>query len=195
MGAGNNAEGNNEMTPTGRVKREFHPPIHNLKPRMMGVDFASKPDMVAVAVGGTIMDRATINAKSASRKADREFIVNTLLGLMERHGAEVERRDDGPNPGYHGHSIALRFTLNGVGAMLDIDDLHGGEWSLIHWHNTEYPARNFTSRFCVCVGGVTSYRPHHKATSQPGTWYSLAMFLDAGLCLAARGEAFDEAGH
>lgn len=100
------------------------------------------------------------------------------------------RRDDGPNPGYHGASIALRFPLNGVGAMLDIDNLHGGDWSLIHWHNTEYPSRNFTSGFCVNVGDLGRSRPHHKATSHPKDWYSLALNLDAGLCLAAQNQAF-----
>ena len=53
-----------------------------------------------------------------------------------------------------------------------------------------YPARNFTSRFCVNVGDLGRSRPHHKATSHPQDWYSLAMLLDAGLCLAASREAF-----
>lgn len=164
------------------------------QPRLVvaGVDLASKPDRVSLAVVGPkgvqmVVDRDTLNAKCASRKADREFIARALIGLMERHGAQLERRDDGPNPGYHGASIVLRFTL---GAMLDIDNLHGGDWALIHWHNTEYPARNFTSTFCVAVGDLGRSRPHHKATSHPRDWYSLAMMLDAGLCLAACGEAF-----
>jgi hypothetical protein len=160
-----------------------------------GVDLASKPDKVSLAIMDPkdvqmVVDRDDLNARCASRKADREFIARALIGLMERHGAQVERRDDGPNPGYRGASICLRFTLNGVGAMLDIDNLHGGDWSLIHWHNTKYPTRNFTSRFCVCVGEHGNFRPHHKATSQPADWYSLAMMLDAGLMLAARGQAF-----
>lgn len=163
---------------------------------MIGVDLASKPDKVSLAIMGPkgvqmVVDRDDLNARCASRKADREFIARALIGLMERHGAQVERRDDGPNPGYHGASIALRFSLNGVGAMLDIDNLHGGDWSLIHWHNTEHPARNFTTRFCVNVGNLGRSRPHHKATSHPQDWYSLAMLLDAGLCLAARGDAFE----
>lgn len=161
-----------------------------------GVDLASKPDKVSLAIMGPkgvqmVVDRDDLNARCASRKADREFIARVLIGLMERHGAQVERQDDGPNPGYHGASIALHFSLNGVGAMLDIDNLHGGDWSLIHWHNTEYPSRNFTSRFCVNVGDLGQSRPHHKATSHPQDWYSLAMFLDAGLCLAAQNQAFD----
>lgn len=167
-----------------------------------GVDLASKPDKVSLAIIGPkgvqmVVDRDDLNARCASRKADREFIARALIGLMERHGAQLERRDDGPNPGYRGASICLRFSLNGVGAMLDIDNLHGGDWALIHWHNTEYPARNFTSRFCVNVGDLAYQvipdrppRPHHKATSHPRDWYSLAMMLDAGLCLAASREAF-----
>ena len=166
-------------------------------PVIVGVDLASKPDNVSLAIMGTkgvqmVVDRNGLNAKCASRKADREFIARALIGLIERHGAQVERRDDGPNPGYHGASIALRFSLNGVGAMLDIDNLHGGDWSLIHWHNTEYPSHNFTSRFCVNVGDLGRSRPHHKATSHPKDWYSLAMMLDAGLCLAAQNQAFVE---
>ena len=176
----------------GRLHRQGQQPV------IVGVDLASKPDAVSLAIMGPkgvqmVVDRDTLNAKCASRKADREFIARALIGLMERHGAQLERRDDGPNPGYHGASICLRFTLNGVGARLDIDNLHGGDWSLIHWHNTEYPVRNFTSRFCVNVGDLGRSRPHHKATSHPRDWYSLAMSLDAGLCLAARGDAFEPA--
>lgn len=162
---------------------------------MIGVDLASKPDNVSLAIMGPkgvrmVVDRDDLNAKCASRKADREFIARALIGLMERHGAQVERRDEKPNPGYSGAGIALRFSLNGVGAMLDIDNLHGGDWSLIHWHNTEHLARNFTTRFCVNVGDLGRSRPHHKATSHPQDWYSLAMMLDAGLCLAAQNQAF-----
>lgn len=107
-----------------------------------------------------------------------------------KHGAQVERRDEPRNPGYHGVGIHLSFTLNGVGAMLDIDNLLGVSTSLIHWYGTERGARNYSSRFNICVGASSSGRPHHKATSFPGDWYSLAMNLDAGLLLAARGEAF-----
>lgn len=137
-----------------------------------------------------MIDRETLNTKNASRKADRDFIVATLLALVGRYGAEVKRQDTPRNPGYSGAGIDLRFELNGVGAMVGIDDLHGGEYALISWHNTKYPARNFTARFCVCVGDHGQFRPHHKATSCPADWYSLAMILDGGLMLAAREQAF-----
>lgn len=184
-----------------QAESRLNRPHKTIHVHYIGVDMANKPDMVSFAVVGPkgvqmIIDRTILNAKRASRKADREYIANTLICLMERHGAEVERHDDGPNPGYHGASIALRFKLNGVGAMVDIDDLFaGGSWTLIDWHNTEYPVRNFTARFCGMIGDMRRAtgctRPHHKTTSQPADWYSLAMFLDAGLCLAARGEAFE----
>jgi hypothetical protein len=138
-----------------------------------------------------MIDRDTLNTKNASRKADRDFIAATLLALVGRYGAEVERQDTPRNPGYSGAGIDLRFELNGVGAMVGIDDLHGGEYSLISWFNTKYPSRNFTTRFCVCVGDTPSRIPHHKATSCPADWFSLAMFLDAGLMLAARGGALE----
>lgn len=63
--------------------------------------------------------------------------------------------------------------------------------ALISWYNTRRYARNFTTRFSDAVSGSNRNRPHHKETSQPSDWYSLAMMLDAGLCLAARGEAFE----
>lgn len=132
-----------------------------------------------------------INPLKASRKLDRELLASALLALAERQGAEVERQDTPRNPGYSGAGIDLRFELNGVGAMVGIDDLHGGEYSLISWFNTKYPSRNFTTRFCVCVGDTPSRIPHHKATSCPADWFSLAMFLDAGLMLAARGGALE----
>lgn len=137
-----------------------------------------------------MIDRETLNAKNASRKADREYIAGVLSNIAEKHGAEITRRDEPANPGYSGKGIHMQFKLAGVGAMLDIDNLHGGEFALIHWFNTMYPSRNFTTRFCVCVGDVPQGRSHHKATSSPANWYSLAMFLDAGLLLAFRGEAF-----
>lgn len=131
-----------------------------------------------------------LNQKNASRKADRDFIARVLIDIAQKHGAQFERREEPRNIGFHGAGIHLHFTLNGVGAMIDIDDLHGGDWALIHWHGTERGAKNYSSRFNTCVGATNGGRPHHKATSHPGDWYSLAMNLDAGLLLAARGEAF-----
>lgn len=136
------------------------------------------------------VQRHKLNQCNASRKADRETIARALIELARARGAQCERRDEGRNLGYHGASIHLLFSLNGVGAMLNIDDLHGGDWALISWFNTDYPARDFTERFARIVGDRAGRRPHHKATSHPADWYSLAMFLDGGLCLAARGGAF-----
>lgn len=138
-----------------------------------------------------MINQETLNAKSASRKADREFITAELVRIAEKQGAEVERRDTPRNPGYSGAGIDLKFELGGVGARVSIDDLHGGDHALISWFNTQYPARNFTTRFSVCVGDLSKPRPHHKATSCPADWFSLAMFLDGGLMLAAREQAFE----
>lgn len=136
-------------------------------------------------------DPETLNAKNASRKADRQYIAAALLLLADKHGAEVERINTPRNPGYSGAGIDLKFELGGVGARVSIDDLHGGDHAIISWFNTHYPARNFTTRFCVCVGEHGRSRPHHKATSCPADWFSLAMFLEGGLMLAARGEALE----
>ena len=127
-----------------------------------------------------------INPLKASRKLDRELLASALLALAERQGAEVERRDTPRNPGYSGAGIDLKFELGGVGARASIVD-----HALISWFNTQYPSRNFTTRFCVCVGDLGQFKPHHKATSCPADWFSLAMFLEGGLMLAARGEAFE----
>lgn len=132
-----------------------------------------------------------IGIYNASRGADRVCIARTLMAIGEKHGAEVECTDEPVNPGFHGRSIVLKISLNGVGATIDIDDLLGGQTSLISWYNTRRYARDFTTRFSDAVGGGNRNRPHHKETSQPSDWYSLAMMLDAGLCLAARGEAFE----
>lgn len=138
------------------------------------------------------INREDLNALRASRKTERLLIAAALEEICKARGASItERRDEPRNPGYCGAGIALRIQCSGVGAMIDIDDLHGGEWALIHWFNVGYPARNFTSRFQSLTGGGGNGRPHHKSTSHPRDWYSLAMMLDAGLMLAARGEAFE----
>jgi hypothetical protein len=148
---------------------------------------------VALDGGGKprlVIEPAELNGKNAGRKVDREFIARALVALAEARGAEVERRDTTPTTGYCGAGIDLRFKLGGVGATVSIDNLHGGEWSLVSWYNTVYPSRDFNPRFCACVGEPATGRPHHKATSCPADWYSLAMMLDAGLCLAASDGAF-----
>ena len=131
-----------------------------------------------------MVDRDTLNNCRASRKKDREYIARAVLAIVERHGSQVEQIDDRGE-------ITLRLSLEGVGALIHIDAVHGGAWSLIHWHNAGFPCRNFSKRFNAIVGGLLKSRPHHKATSSPNDWYSLAMLLDGGLCLAARNEAFE----
>jgi hypothetical protein len=138
------------------------------------------------------IDPDRLNALDASRKADREELARVLITIGQKHGATYERHEEPRNPGYHGASIHLRFELNGVGCTLNIDNLFGGAETLVHWFNTERgPARKFTFRFNQNVGARNTCILHHKATSNPRGWYALAMFLDAGLCLAARGEAFE----
>lgn len=170
----------------------------------IGLDFANGPDKLALAVcqgahvvltaGETVtVDRAWLNDWSAKRKHGREVLALIFEVIATNRGATVEKIEGAANPGFHGQSIDLRISCNGVGVMLDIDNIHGGDTALLHWHNIEYPARNFTSRFCAVVGSSSSAKPHHKATSFPADWYSLAMQLDGGLMLAARGAAFVEA--
>lgn len=149
---------------------------------------------------GMIEDRDAFNALNASRKADRETIAKMLIFIGEKHGAKIERRESPANPGYCGQGIDLFFTLNGVGASVDIDNLFGGGHSLISWYN-EWPIdyRPAPGRYCLDFSGAFNSavgengywsRPHHKATSCPADWYSLAMFLDAGLSTAADHKAF-----
>lgn len=172
--------------------------------QFVGCDFASGPDISAMALAtrqgsrvvlitgeNPTVDRDWINSLNASRKGDREALALALQMLASNRGAQVERKDGPRNVGYHGASIDMRFSLNGIGAMIDIDDIHGGAYATIHWHNSAPArARVFSGRFNTCVGDLGQYQPHHKATSCPRDWYSLAMFMDAGLLLAARGEAF-----
>lgn len=142
---------------------------------------------------GKIMEisRNQLNACNASRKTERTRIADTLEFIAKERGASVERREEPAITGYSGQGIVMHFTCNGVGAMIDVDDLHGGQWALISWFNTDHPARLFSARFQRHCGDKGQTRLHHKATSQPADWYSLAMMLDAGLMLAARGEAFE----
>ena len=82
--------------------------------------------------------------------------------------------------------------------MLSISNLHGGDGAIISWFNDHtadhrdgiaFRTRYYSPRFNRDVGQAGG-RPHHKATSY-GTWFGLAFSLDAGLYLAARGEAFE----
>lgn len=136
--------------------------------------------------------RYGLNSLKASRKADREMIAKALIKIADKHGAKVTRRDSPAHRGWCGQSIDLSFRLNGVGASVSIDDLHGGKYALIAWYNHGQRVRYLNARFNRCVGDTGQWRPHHKATSCPADWYSLAMFLDGGLTLAARNEAFIE---
>lgn len=135
--------------------------------------------------------RLGLNSKNAARKADREIIANALCAIAEEQGASIVRRESNGCLGFCGKGIDLRFSLNGVGAMVDIDNLHGGGFAIISWFNDgPIRGRNFSARFNMCVGELAGPRPHHKASSVPADWYSAAMFLSGGLMLAARGEAF-----
>lgn len=172
--------------------------------RLIGVDLArgegwgaiaiSKGTLVvlAAAAGGpALVNPEWINNLNAGRKADREVLATAFETIARAHGATIERREDKPNPGFRGCEISLRIALNGVGAHVDFSDLHGGSQALIHWFNTEYPARDLTQHFAVAVRAGGN-RSSHKATSFSDDWYGLAMAFDAGLQSAARGEAFGE---
>lgn len=132
-----------------------------------------------------------LNQYNARRKADREAIAAELTAIGERHGAVVTRRDMPRHVGWCGAGIDLGFSLNGVGAGISIDDLHGGDHSLISWHYRGLEIGDavpvLTPAFNSAVGNYAS-RPHHKATTS-GTWQRLAEALDAGLALAAAGQA------
>lgn len=139
---------------------------------------------------------------NASRKADREKIAAGFVAVAEKLGAAITRRDETPTPGYCGEGIYLSFSLNGVGAQIDISDLHGGDYGLISWFN-DYSAQprpdngeywklvthRFERGFEVAVGSSSDARPHHKATSH-GPWDILAARLQAGLRKARDGKAF-----
>jgi hypothetical protein len=150
--------------------------------------------MVLMAGAGQAVkiDPDWINGLSAGRAADREQLCLALWTIASAHGATISRRDDGRNPGWRGPEISLRIALNGVGALVDISDLHGGDHGLIHWHNDyseSRDTRNFAGAFKAAVSSFGSGSPH-KATTSSDSWQGLAKALDAGLCLASRGEAF-----
>lgn len=151
--------------------------------------------VLGVGSGGpAVIDRDWINGLNAGRKPEREILALALETIAKVHGAKVERREEAPNPGFRGHSVGLRIALNGVGAMVNVDNLHGGACALIHWHNDygegRRECRDLNSHFAVAVR-ASSGRSPHKATTCCDDWYALALCLDAGLLLAARGEAFE----
>lgn len=180
--------------------------MSKLKKVIVGVDLAKGGDMNAAVIyqgerivlgaaagGPAVIDREWINGFNAGRKADREALALALETIATAHGATVKRQERGPNRGYHGGSIGLQIALNGVGAMIDVNNIHGGAYALIHWHNDYsdgFKCRDFTSRFAAAVRAFSGRSPH-KATTGGADWFALATALDAGLCMAARGEAFE----
>lgn len=133
---------------------------------------------------------------NASRKKDREAIASQFIAIAEQHGAKVERRDEPRSVGYCGAGVHLAFRLNGVGCMLTVNDLHGGDGALISWYNDRPVTAetrevcDFSSHFNNCVASYQS-RPHHKATSH-GDWDHLLCCLNWGLRCAKQGTAFVE---
>jgi hypothetical protein len=125
-------------------------------------------------------------------KADRERIAASLIAAATKHGATVERCDEGRNVGYRGASIALTFRLNGVACQVSVDDLHGGFEGLAAWFNDyrngDWTTRYFTFGFETVIGQARA-RPHHKATSYD-SWDVLAARISAEFRKAAKGEAF-----
>jgi len=130
---------------------------------------------------------------SARRKTDRERICNQFTAVARLMGAQVETRETPRHVGWSSAGIDMTFTLNGVGATVSIDDLHGGETGLLSWYNDysdrSHKCRDFAPGFNVVVGEYGHPRPHHKATSH-GSWDVLATRLQAGLRKARDGHAF-----
>lgn len=133
------------------------------------------------------------DACNARRKADRETLAHALSEIAAGHGANVERREFGANPGFSGHSTFLVFQLGGVGVQIDIDDALGGSFTIASWFGYLMPRRKFTAEFIRAVGDpVRPLNAHHKATTVPQSWSGLAKAIDAGLALARDGKAFEE---
>ena len=162
----------------------------------MGIDLAAKPDATALVVidehgGISSIDRETLNAKKATRKDDRAFIAEALRAIVGRLSPEITEKEFPRELDYSGRTM-LTFELAGVGAQISISAIHGGFCGLISWYNAGHSCLNFTGAFRVAVGAGTTIA-RHKATSCPRDWFDLAIALDSGLCLAARGEAFEPA--
>lgn len=132
---------------------------------------------------------------NARRKADRSAIFDAYFRIGQKHGATISCRQKERNPGFCGAGIHMEFARNGVGAMVTIYDLHGGEGGLVSWFNDysggRTPCRDFSNAMFAAAGDYKSGKiGRHKATSC-GTWAELAERLDRGLALAAAGEAFE----
>jgi hypothetical protein len=141
---------------------------------------------------GMYLGRESFDALKAGQKRGREMLANALTDIATKHGASVERQHGKRNPwllrAEHRSSVSCA-RASAPWSISTIFTAANGCSSI--GSTTSHPARNFTSRFGSEVGSGGNGRPHHKATSHPRDWYSLAMMLDGGLLLAARGEAFE----
>ncbi len=140
----------------------------------------------------------------ASAKKGREAIAKQFREIGERFGATLTECEE---PAGHdsGATIVLQFTLNGVGAIIHISDLHerhGMMGGLISWYNDQPPGewrerrerwgcgvRYFSPGFMCAVGDLCGPRKPHKATSC-ADWDLLAARFQAGMRHAANHTAF-----
>lgn len=125
---------------------------------------------------------------NAARKRDRQLISGYFLQAAHDYGATVEAKEEPRNPGFRGGSIRLRFELNGVGASMSIDDLHGGKDGLISFYNADFPSADFSPAFHGAVRNFPGIAKH-KATAV-GEWGILLDRFRAALAIAKEGAAF-----
>lgn len=121
--------------------------------------------------------------RNMALRSDREWLAKELSSIAETNKGAISLMRNSFN-------IVCHFACNGVGARIDIGSYFQPN---IHWYNTHGPVRDFTGRFLVTVQAAKSTRTKfsdHKATSHLADWPSLAMALQDGLSLAARGGAF-----
>lgn len=140
---------------------------------------------------GIWLSPQAFSGQDGGQAESRLAIARGLRFVAGIHGANVLQQPTEAVGGVVGEGVSMSFSLNGVGAFCSIDSLFAGKTSVLSWHYTGWPLRNFTTAFCEAIGSPQQFGPYHKATSAPLDWYSLAKLLDAGLCLAARGEALE----
>lgn len=166
--------------------------IHNgrfsdMSGKPFGIDISTSEDNTSVSFIQSnkvllSLDRERLNKQDPFWAFERNVLAHAFTKLADIHKAEVYRTDSS-------YGVYLEISLNGVGVSICLDMSNPCDTPMMHWHNVRYPGRAFTAAFCAQAGVDVAAPNSENQLGRGKGWFDLAMKLNQGLCMAARGEA------